>query len=128
MYLFAGIFDQLQTASIDDSVLPGVTRDSLIMLARDSGWRVVERSMSMAELLGQLSSGECSKVFACGTAAIVCPISVIGDTDGREYRPGVIDGRARVLRERVLAIQERRGADADGGTRGVIPLVRPDRD
>src|SRR5580692_10107786 len=112
MNLFAVIGDELHTPVLNDSILPGVTRDSLIMLARDSGWRVVERTMSIAELLRQLSSGECSEVFACGTAAIVCPISVIGDTDGREYRPGVIDGRARVLRERLLAIQERRAPDS----------------
>jgi branched-chain amino acid aminotransferase len=127
MNLFAVIGDELHTPVLNDSILPGVTRDSLIMLARDSGWRVVERTMSIAELLRQLSSGECSEVFACGTAAIVCPISVIGDTDGREYRPGVIDGRARVLRERLLAIQERRAPDPYGWTSDVIPLVRPDR-
>ena len=127
MNLFAVIGDELHTPVLNDSILPGVTRDSLIVLARDSGWRVIERSMAVAELLRQLASGECSEVFACGTAAIVCPISVIGDSDGREYRPGVIDARARELRERLLAIQERRAPDPYGWTSEVIPLVRPDR-
>jgi branched-chain amino acid aminotransferase len=127
MNLFAVIGEELHTPVLNDSILPGVTRDSLIMLARDAGWRVIERSMAIAELLRQLSSAECSEVFACGTAAIVCPISVIGDTDGREYRPAVIDGRARVLRERLLAIQERRAPDPYGWTSDVIPLVHPDR-
>jgi len=83
--------------------------------------------MSIAELLRQLSSAECSEVFACGTAAIVCPISVIGDTDGRQYRPAAVDDRARVLREQLLAIQERRAPDPYGWTSDVIPLVRPER-
>src|ERR1700693_5451621 len=83
MNLFAVIGDELHTPVLNDSILPGVTRDSLIMLARDSGWRVIERRMPIAELLRQLSSGECSEVFACGTAAILCPISVIGGTSGR---------------------------------------------
>ena len=86
---------------------------------------VVEGSMPIAELLRQLSGGECSEVFACGTAAIVCPISAIGDADGRRYEPAVVDGRARSLRERLLAIQERRAPDPYGWTREVVPLVPP---
>ena len=126
MNLFAVIGDELHTPVLNDSILPGITRDSLMVLARDSGWQVVERAMPIAELLRQMSSGECSEVFACGTAAIVCPISVIGDTDGREYRPAVIDKRARILRERLLAIQERRVPDPFGWTCEVTPLARPD--
>ncbi len=126
MNLFAVIGDELHTPVLNDSILPGVTRDSLIVLARASGWRVVERAMPIAELLRQLSNGECSEVFACGTAAIVCPISVIGDTDGSEYRPAVVDERARILREQLLAIQERRTPDPYNWTCEVNPLARAD--
>jgi branched-chain amino acid aminotransferase len=126
MNLFAVIGDELCTPLLNDSILPGVTRDSLIVLAREAGRRVTERAMPIGDLLRQLSSGECTEVFACGTAAIVCPISVIGDADGREYRPAVVDQEARVLRERLLAIQERRAPDPYGWTREVTPLVRAD--
>lgn len=126
MNLFAVIGEELHTPALNDSILPGVTRDSLIALARDAGKRVIEREMPIGELLRQLSSGECSEVFACGTAAIVCPISAIGDADGREYRPAVIDREARLLRERLLAIQERRAPDPHGWIREVAPLVRAD--
>lgn len=122
MNLFAVIGDELHTPVLNDSILPGVTRDSLIVLARDNGWRVVERTMPIGSLLQQVSSGECSEIFACGTAAIVCPVSVIGDTDGSQYRPRVVNDRARVLRERLLAIQERRAPDPYGWTSDVIPL------
>jgi branched-chain amino acid aminotransferase len=125
MNLFAVIGDELHTPALNDSILPGVTRDSLLRLAGDLGWRVVERTMPIAALLAQLSSGECRELFACGTAAIVCPISVIGDTDGREYRPAVIDERARTLRERLLAVQERRAPDPYGWISEVAPLTRP---
>lgn len=125
MNLFAVIGDELHTPVLNDSILPGVTRDSLIVLARDNGWRVVERTMPIGSLLRQVSSGECSEIFACGTAAIVCPVSVIGDTDGSQYRPRVVDDRARVLRERLLAIQERRAPDPYGWTSDVIPLAPP---
>jgi branched-chain amino acid aminotransferase len=125
MNLFAVIGEDLHTPVLNDSILPGVTRDSLIALARDSGRRVLERTMPIDDLLRQISSGECTEVFACGTAAIVCPICVIADADGREYRPSVIDAHARVLRERLLAIQERRAADPYGWIREVAPLKRP---
>lgn len=125
MNLFAVIGDELHTPVLNDSILPGVTRDSLMVIARDAGWRVIERAMPIDELLRQMSDGECSEVFCCGTAAIVCPISVIGDADGREYRPAVIDKKARVFRERLLAIQERRTPDPYGWTREVASLVPP---
>jgi branched-chain amino acid aminotransferase len=125
MNLFAVIGDELHTPALNTSILPGITRDSLIVLARDLGWRVVERAMPIADLLRQVASGECSEVFACGTAAIVCPISIIGDADGGEYRPAAIDVRAALLRERLLAIQERRAPDPYGWTREVAPLARP---
>ncbi|HEV7432978.1 MAG TPA: branched-chain amino acid aminotransferase [Steroidobacteraceae bacterium] len=124
MNLFAVIGDELHTPRLNDSILPGVTRDSLIRLARDLGWRVIERPMPIAELLAQLSSGECRELFACGTAAIVCPISMVGDTDGRQYQPAAIDERARILRERLLAIQERRAPDPYGWISEVTPLAR----
>jgi branched-chain amino acid aminotransferase len=125
MNVFAVLGEELHTPALNDSILPGVTRDSLIKLARDLGWQVVERSMPIGELLEQLASGKCREVFACGTAAIVCPISAIGDADGRQYQPASIDERARVLRERLLAIQERRAADPYGWISEVTPLLRP---
>jgi len=125
MNLFAVIGAQLHTPLLNDSILPGITRDSLITLARAAGTQVVERAMPIAELLSQLASGACSEVFACGTAAIVAPVSVIADADGREYRPAVVDERARLLREQLLAIQERRAPDPYGWISEVAPLMRP---
>lgn len=125
MNLFAVIGDELHTPALNDSILPGITRDSLIRVARDLDWKVVERTMPIAELLQQLSSGECRELFACGTAAIVCPISVIGDADGRQFQPAAVDERARLLRERLLAIQERRAPDPYGWISEVTPLSRP---
>jgi len=125
MNLFAVIGDELHTPILNDSILPGVTRDSLIVLARAQGWTIVERTMPIAELLRQISIGECSEVFACGTAAIVSPIGVIGDADGCRYEPNIVDGRARILRDQLLAIQERRAPDHYGWTSEVAPLMKP---
>ena len=79
-------------------------------------------------LPGQIESGRCSELFACGTAAIVSPIEVLaerrpGDHGApREYRPRDVDVIAARLRAALLAIQERRAPDIFGWTRDVAPL------
>jgi branched-chain amino acid aminotransferase len=125
MNLFAVIGGELHTPALDGAILPGITRDSLITLAPRLGFQVRERPMALDELLLQLHSGECSELFACGTAAIVSPIGVLAEGDGREYVPRVVDGVARTLREALLAIQERRAPDPFGWTRDVAPPPSP---
>lgn len=119
MNVFAVVDGELHTPLLDGAILPGITRDSLIRLARHMGLRVHERLMPIDELLQQLSSGVCSEVFACGTAAIVAPISVLADQDGTEYLPTQISGVAARLRENLLAIQERSAPDPFGWIREV---------
>jgi branched-chain amino acid aminotransferase len=122
MNFFAVIDGELHTPELDGTILPGVTRDSLITLSRHLGYRVIERTMAIDELLLQLASGACSEVFACGTAAIVCPISVLADSNAREHVPRELDVVASRLREALLTIQERRAPDPFGWTRDVGPL------
>jgi branched-chain amino acid aminotransferase len=123
MNLFAVIGGELHTPALDGAILPGITRDSLITLSRHLGFTVHERVMAIDELLAQLASGECTEVFACGTAAIVSPIGQLTDRDQREYVPKRIDAVAAQLREALLAIQERRAPDPFGWTREVAPLA-----
>ena len=119
MNVFAVIGGELHTPELDGAILPGITRDSVIALARQRGYKVHERPMAIDELLAQIATGECSEFFACGTAAIVAPIGALGDADGRDYVPGRIDVVAAELREALLAIQERRAPDPFGWTRDV---------
>lgn len=122
MNLFAVIGGELHTPALDGAILAGITRDSLITLARHLGFTVHERAMAIDELLAQIVSGECTEVFACGTAAILSPIGLLTDRDRHEYVPGYIDVVAARLREALLAIQERRAPDAFGWTRDVAPV------
>jgi branched-chain amino acid aminotransferase len=135
MNLFAVIDGELHTPALDGAILPGITRDSLLTLARHLGFKVIERRMAIDELLSQIESGRCSELFACGTAAIVSPIEVLaeqrrpaagGEEPGpqREYVPKDLDVVAARLREALLAIQERRAPDVFGWTRDVAPLSR----
>ncbi|MBS0376619.1 MAG: branched-chain amino acid aminotransferase [Proteobacteria bacterium] len=119
MNLFAVFGGALHTPSLDGAILPGITRDSLIALARDQGLEVVERPLPIDELLAAIGDGRCSEVFACGTAAIVAPIGVLAEADGREHAPRAVDVVAARLREALLAIQERRAPDPHGWTRDV---------
>lgn len=129
MNVFAVINGELHTPNLDGAILPGVTRDSLLQLSRHLGIAVVERLMVLDELLLQLRSGECTEVFACGTAAIVSPIGILADTSiapgatGEDYVPQQVDVVAARLREALLAIQERRAPDPFGWTRDVPPLT-----
>ena len=117
MNFFAVIDGELHTPELDTAILPGVTRDSLIKLARHLGYTVHERQMGVDELLAQIESGRCSEIFACGTAAIVMPICALAETDGRMFKPRDTNVIASRLREALLAIQERRAADPFGWTR-----------
>jgi branched-chain amino acid aminotransferase len=110
MNFFAVIDGELHTPELDTAILPGVTRDSLIRLARHLGHTVHERLMDIDELLTQISTGRCSEIFACGTAAIIMPISALADSDN-VYRPKQTNVVAGTLRESLLAIQERRAPD-----------------
>jgi branched-chain amino acid aminotransferase len=117
MNFFAVIDGQLHTPELDTAILPGVTRDSLIRLARHQGYQVHERKMDIDELLAQIESGDCSEIFACGTAAIVMPISALADTDNRLSKPHQVNLIAARLRSDLLAIQERRAPDPFGWVR-----------
>lgn len=124
MNVFAVFGGELHTPSLDGAILPGITRDSLITLARHLGYVVRERPMLIDDVLEQLSTGACSEMFACGTAAIVSPIGMLADVDGVEHVPQRIDGVAAVLRAELLSIQERRAVDPFGWVREVPPMPR----
>lgn len=68
---------KLITPELNTAILAGITRDSILTLARDLGMEVQERRISVAELEAQLTRGVISEVFGTGTAAVVAPVSTI---------------------------------------------------
>lgn len=116
MNLVAVIDGELHTPRLSGSILPGVTRDSLLELARREGQTVVERSMAVDELLDDIRAGRCSEFFACGTAAIVAPIAAVGERDGSVVELPRTGQVAAQLRSAILDIQEGRVADPFGWT------------
>lgn len=67
----------LVTSPLNGSILPGITRDSVIRLARHEGLTVEERPVSIAEVISGVVSGSISEVFGTGTAAVISPVSHI---------------------------------------------------
>lgn len=74
MNIFFKISGKLVTPMLNGSILPGVTRDSVIQLARSWGYEVEERRISVEELLAAQHSGALEEVFGTGTAAVISPV------------------------------------------------------
>lgn len=115
MNFFAVINDKLITPRIEDTILDGITRGSLIQLAKDQGIEVVEEKFEISKLLSSINDGSCSECFACGTAAIITPIGKFGDTTGTEWNVKNPEGPiAKKLKASLLALQEGRNEDQHG--------------
>jgi branched-chain amino acid aminotransferase len=111
----------LVTPPLTGSILPGITRDSIIMLAREQGMTVVERPYAYEEWRADAASGALREAFASGTAAVVTPIGTVKSTDGGFV---IGDGTAgpvtTELRRQLVDIQRGRAADRYGWVHRVI--------
>jgi branched-chain amino acid aminotransferase len=98
-----------------DSILEGITRDSILQLAEDRGHTVVRRRVSLEEWREGVTSGDIVEMFACGTAAVITPI---GRIVGEDFEIGSADAVAgeltMSLREELTDIQYGRRADPHG--------------
>ena len=98
-----------------DSILEGITRDSILQLAKDRGLKVEQRRVSIAEVRAGVASGDIVEMFACGTAAVVTPIAQF-KADG--YTIGEADAPAgeltMSLRQELTDIQYGRVHDRHG--------------
>ena len=111
----------LVTPPLAGTILPGVTRLSLVALAKAAGLRVEERPYAFDQLREDVASGRVTEVFACGTAAVISAI-------GRLRYPGgefVIAGGAKgpvtqKLYEQLTGIQRGKIADSHGWVRRVV--------
>ncbi|HEX8048879.1 branched-chain amino acid aminotransferase [Rhizobium sp.] len=111
------VFDDgsLQTPPLTGTILPGITRDSLIILARELGLTVREEPYAIDQWQADATSGRLREAFACGTAAVVTPI---GKLKGRTHNFTIGDGGAGPvtirLKAALLDIQNGRTPDKHG--------------
>jgi branched-chain amino acid aminotransferase len=105
----------LVTPELTGTILPGITRDSVITLARHLGHPVVERPVSFDEWRADATSGRLREVFACGTAAVLTPVGQVRYSGGEflvaDGGPGEV---TMALRQRLVDIQRGRAADPFG--------------
>jgi branched-chain amino acid aminotransferase len=94
------------------SILEGVTRNSLLELARARGIAVETRPVSLTEWRDGVASGDITEVFACGTAAVVTPIGTLRGEDFEDAQP--LGELALSLREELTDIQYGRREDRYG--------------
>jgi branched-chain amino acid aminotransferase len=110
MNLFCVIEGVLVTPPLSDTLLDGITRDSLLTLASDAGLTVEERRISVDELREGLERRRIEEVFGAGTAAVVAPIETIG-IDGINYSLSNTGGVALFLKQELDAIRYGRKPD-----------------
>jgi branched-chain amino acid aminotransferase len=81
MNVFFKIGDTVITPPLGGTILPGITRDSVIQLLRESKTPIEERPISLSEILEAHKSGELKEVFGTGTAASISPVGAFGVND-----------------------------------------------
>ncbi|KAA9340779.1 branched-chain amino acid aminotransferase [Adhaeribacter soli] len=84
MNLMFVIDGKLITPALSTSILAGITRDSVLQLARDWGMPVEERQIAADEIIVAHANGTLQEAFGCGTAAVIAPIITIG-YEGKDY-------------------------------------------
>ena len=78
MNLFLRIGDTLVTPPLGGTILAGVTRETVITLARGWGLDVEEREINMEEVISAYNRGHLQELFGCGTAAVIAPVGELG--------------------------------------------------
>ncbi|GAA2521607.1 branched-chain amino acid aminotransferase [Pilimelia columellifera] len=108
------------TPELTGTILPGITRESVIVLARQAGRRVLEQPISFDQWRADAASGRLREVFACGTAAVITPIGAVRHPDGEFAIGGGEPGRVTTsLRQSLVDIQRGDAPDPHGWVRRV---------
>jgi branched-chain amino acid aminotransferase len=106
---------RIATPELGDSILPGVTRASLIELAREAGHVVEERRIALDEVTAGLRDGSVAEIFGCGTAAVIFPVSGLRGSDWAVDAPTPAGGGVTMrLRKSLTDLQYGRSEDRQG--------------
>jgi branched-chain amino acid aminotransferase len=106
---------QVVTPELTGTLLPGVTRNTLLMLAERHGYAPREERISLDQWRKECEEGVITEVFACGTAAVVTPVGQVKDEGGDwtvgDGKPGPVTMQ---LRKALVDAQHGVGGDPDG--------------
>ena len=93
------------TAPLEGSVLPGVTRDSIITLLKSKGYTVEERNLSIDELIEASKAHKLTEAFGTGTAAVISPIGTLAYKDEVFFHSDSIGNISQMLYDTLTQIQ-----------------------
>ena len=114
MNIFIRINNTLITAPTNDRILDGITRKSIIEIAKSEGITVEVRPVSVTEVVAAAKNGTLKEMFGAGTAAVISPISVFGHK-GVDYNlPELENDFSSLLKKRITDIQYNRSEDPYG--------------
>jgi branched-chain amino acid aminotransferase len=115
MNMFFKIDGEIITSPLTGTILPGVTRDSVLQLLRDWGENVSERRLPIDEVCAAAKAGTLEEVFGTGTAAIISPVkSIFYDGETIAVGDGTTGPTSQKLYDTLLDIQYGAGEDPHG--------------
>ncbi len=116
--IFFRINDELVTPALTGSILAGITRDSVIQLARHWGIKVTERQITIDEVIDSVQSGAIKEIFGTGTAAVISPVGEICYKDKPfKVHGGGVGEWSQKLFDDIMAIQYGEKEDVFGWIR-----------
>jgi branched-chain amino acid aminotransferase len=114
MNIFIRINDTLITGPTSDRILDGVTRKSIIEIAKAEGIPVEVRKFTVSEVINASKNGTLKEMFGAGTAAVISPISSFGFRDQDYDLPKLETSYATRLKDRITSIQTNNAPDPFG--------------
>ena len=114
MNVFFRVNDTLLTAPTNDRILDGVTRKSLIQIAKDNGIAVEVRPITVEEIKNAARNGELKEIFGAGTAAVISPISAFEHQNELFELPEIENSYGIALKDHLLKIQHNLAEDKHG--------------
>lgn len=115
MNVFFVLGDTVVTPELSDTILEGITRDSVIAILKEHGYNVEERPLHIDEIVAAYKAGQLKEAFGTGTAASIAPIADLTYRDEKMALPPQEEWKlAPWLREELNAIRYGRKADSRG--------------
>ncbi len=114
MNVFFRVNDTLITAPISDRILDGVTRKSIIQLAKDNDVKIEVRQVTVKEIKDAAQNGDLKEIFGAGTAAVISPISAFEHSGEVFELAEQSDSYALFFKNKMLDIQHNLSEDKNG--------------
>ena len=114
MNIFVRINDTLITSPVSDRILDGITRKSIIEIAKDEDINVEVRKLTVSEVVEAAKNGSLKEMFGAGTAAVISPIAGFGYKDQDFDLPELEAPYAARLKKRITDIQTNKAEDKFG--------------